>query len=135
MDMMRQQPTPIDDPWGTTSAAAGWPRRVPLVDNRGFLITLVPKGTRLYSEIERGCTFQGFNRWFPVKVFDPIPMDVGPSTAIEQDAHYYTYDFKVMQVGAPTVDTPTLNLIAIVAHFREELLSDRRLPDLRDRFR
>lgn len=133
-DIVARDRTPIPsfmrDVFSTT---AGWPRRIPLVDNRGFLITLVPKGTSLYSGIERGCTFHGIGHWFQVRSYQPID-EVCVNTRVE-DACYHVFDIKVLEVGKPTVDTPTLNLVAVVAHFRDELIDDPKIPDLRDRFR
>lgn len=125
-------PFPIDD---TVSAATGWPRRIPLVDNRGFLITLVPKGTSLYSEIERGCAFNGVGHWFQVRVYQQTPINEASFNTLIEDACYHTFDIKVLEVGKPTVDTPTLNLVAMVTHFRKELIADPKIPDLRDWFR
>lgn len=136
-DMLAQQRTPIPIPVGDImSSTAGWPRRIPLVDNRGFLITLVPKGTSLYREIERGCAFNGVGHWFQVRVYQQTPIsDTYVINTSVEDVCYHTFDIKVLEVGTPTVDTPTLNLVAVVAHFRDELIADPKIPDLRDQFR
>lgn len=135
-DMLAQPRTPIPFPIDdTVSAATGWPRRIPLVDSLGFLITLVPKGTELYNEIKLGCTLIGTERWFQVHIRRPAPIKgLCVNTPVE-DASCHTIDITVLEVGKPTVDAPTLNLVAMVTHFRKELIADPKIPDLRDWFR
>lgn len=95
----------------------------------------MPKGTELYNEIKLGCTLIGTERWFQVHIRRPAPIKgLCVNTPVE-DASCHTIDITVLEVGKPTVDAPTLNLVAMVTHFRKELIADPKIPDLRDWFR
>lgn len=139
-DLMAQSRTAIPMPMrdAIMSSAAGWPRRIPLVDNSGFLITMIPRSHILYTELERNVRLRGYGQWFAVHHSMPLPSPaeypVNARIDISEE-HYYSYDFKVLQIGHPTMDCPTVNVLAIICNFREALLEDRTLPDLRDRFR
>lgn len=117
-----------------SSNRSPWQSVLPLVDDRGFLITLIPENHRLYREM--------VHRWQMTRhqeyelVVGYVLEDFVREHTVIEEAVYYKMRFQVLPLPSRYRDAEDRNLfVAMTPNFCEALFNDGSLPDLRGAFR
>lgn len=112
-----------------------WQDVLPLVDDRGFLITLIPDSHKIYRKMQAQWMGGYPNKVFEIAIYSGA-MDLVPVYDSVQEAHYHKMYFELRVLHPRHRDGADRDIyILTTRHLCEELFADGTLPDLRGVFR